>query len=34
MSCLRPLGDDAENVKPHMRLYGNAVQRNMSLYRG
>jgi len=28
MSCLRHLGDDAENVKPHLLLH-----RNMSLYR-
>ena len=29
MSCLRPLRDDAENVKSHLWLHGN-----MSLYRG
>ena len=28
MSCLLPLGDDAENAKLHLRLDGN-----MSLYR-
>ena len=28
MSCLRLLGEDAENVKPHLWLHGN-----MSLYR-
>jgi len=25
MSCLRPLGDNAENMNPHLQLHGNCV---------
>ena len=34
MSCFRLLGDDAENVKPRLRLRGNAASREYVTVKG
>ena len=34
MSCLQSLRDDAEDVKPHLRLYGNAASREYVTVQG